>query len=402
MKFRALMFGAAVLLAVTLACSLPLVAPTITRPPSAPEYPPTLTPASAPLPQATITLGPYAGLPSAADLAALYQQTNQAVVAILVYGDMAAPHEVDVPIGQGSGFLIDEQGHIVTNQHVVQEAREIEVHFPSGLKTWATLVGTDPDSDLAVLQVEQMPEGVRPLPLGDSDQVRVGEFVVAIGNPFGLTGTMTGGIVSAKGRTLASERVAPTGGAFTAGDLIQTDAAINPGNSGGPLLNLQGEVIGVNRAIRTESFTVMGDAANSGVGFAVPVNIVRRVAPVLIEQGKYDYPYLGISSLADDRMNLKILEALELPTDAIGAYVTCVTPGGPAAKAGVRGAGRCDESGLKPGGDLIVAIDEKPVRTFSDLLSYLINHTQPGQSIVLTVLRSGKEVQIPVTLEARP
>jgi 2-alkenal reductase len=161
-------------------------------------------------------------------------------------------------------------------------------------------------------------------------------------------------------------------------------------------------VVGVNRAIRTESFTVAGDAANSGVGFAVPVNIVKRVVPELILSGKYDYPYMGISSLSDQAWNLSTLEALGLPPDAQGAYITCVTPGGPADKAGVIGSGTCDETALRPGGDLIVAIDGHPMRTFNDMLSYLIGNTRAGQEITLTVLRQGKEVQLPLTLGARP
>jgi 2-alkenal reductase len=262
-------------------------------------------------------------------------------------------------------------------------------------------VGTDPDSDLAVIRVEVPPDELVPLPLADSDQVQVGETVIAIGNPFGLSGTLTVGVVSALGRTLASERQAPTGGVFSAADLIQTDAAINPGNSGGPLLNTRGEVIGVNRAIRTESFTLSGDAANSGVGFAIPSNIVRRVAPVLIASGSYDYPYLGLSSLSE--LNLATLEILGLPPDTTGAYVTCVTPGGPADLAGVQGSGPCDSLDiLQTGGDLIIAIDDISVREFNDLLSYLVNHTEVGQTVIMTVLRDGMEVDLEILLQARP
>jgi 2-alkenal reductase len=345
---------------------------------------------------------PAANPAPSADLAALYRRVDPGVVAILIYANSSAAPQTSAPVAQGSGFVIDTQGHIVTNQHVVDGAEQIEIDFPSGLKAWAKVLGTDPDSDLAVLLVDVPADKLVPLPLGDSDQVQVGDTVLAIGNPFGLSGTMTEGIVSAIGRTLDSERTAPGGQPFTAGDIIQTDAAINPGNSGGPLLNLRGEVVGVNRAIRTESFTVAGDAANSGVGFAVPVNIVKRVVPELIQSGKYDYPYMGISSLSDQAWNLSTLEALGLPPDAQGAYITCVTPGGPADKAGVIGSGTCDETALRPGGDLIVAIDGHPMRTFNDMLSYLIGNTRAGQEITLTVLRQGKEVQLPLTLGARP
>jgi S1-C subfamily serine protease len=273
-------------------------------------------------------------------LTELYERVNPGVVSIVTFASTGPAANDRILMGQGSGFVIDNQGHIVTNQHVVQDAEEIEVDFPSGMRAWATLVGTDPDSDLAVIRVDVPPEDLVVLPLADSDLVQVGETVIAIGNPFGLSGTLTVGVVSALGRTLASEREAPIGGVFSAADLIQTDAAINPGNSGGPLLNIRGEVIGVNRAIRTEAFTLSGDAANSGVGFAIPSNIIRRVAPVLISSGSYDYPYLGLTSLSE--LNLATLEVLMLPPDTIGAYVTCVTPNGPADLGGVQGSGSCD------------------------------------------------------------
>lgn len=335
------------------------------------------------------------------DLVSLYRQVSPGVVTIFIYNEFGSPGNDTNPSGQGSGFIIDEQGHIVTNMHVVAEADQIEVDFLSGAKAWAELIGTDPDSDLAVLKVDVPEEVLAPLPLGDSDSVEVGEFVVAIGNPFGLSGSMTIGIVSAVGRTLDSERTAPGGAFFTAGDIIQTDAAINPGNSGGPLINLDGDVVGVNRAIRTESFTVTGDAANSGVGFAIPVNIIRRVVPSLIQQGRYDYPYLGISSLSD--LNLRVLEELELPSDAYGAYITCITVDSPAEEAGLVGAGPCGGvTPLSTGGDLIIGIDGQGVRDFNDLLSYLINHAEVGQTVQLTVIRDDEELDIDLTLGARP
>jgi S1-C subfamily serine protease len=334
--------------------------------------------------------------------AAHYAALSPGVVAILTYSDVGAPHDGQIPTGQGTGFVIDTEGHILTNHHVIDGAKEIEVDFPQGMKAWAELLGKDPDSDLAVLKVDLPALQLVPLPLGDSDMVRVGDPVAAIGNPFGLAGTMTVGIVSALERTLDSERQAPGGSAFSAGDIIQTDAAINPGNSGGPLLNQHGQVIGVNRAIRTENFTVSGDAANSGVGFAIPVNIVKRVVPLLIQEGSYRYPYLGISSLSSERWTLPILEQLDLPPNASGAYVTCVTPGGPAEKAGLIGAGSCDSEGLSSGGDLLVAIDGQAIIDFNDLLSYLVEHTEVGQEVTVRVLRDGKEVDLPVTIGPRP
>lgn len=329
----------------------------------------------------------------------LYNRVNQGVVTIYTF---APPHPNTIPLGQGSGFVIDTEGHIVTNQHVVEGAQDIEVDFPSGFKAWAILIGTDPDSDLAVLKVDVPLEELVPIPLGDSDQVQVGEFVVAIGNPFGLSGSMTVGVVSAIGRVLQSEREAPGGGSFSAGDLIQTDAAINPGNSGGPLLNLRGEVIGVNRAITTESFTVSGSASNSGVGFAVPVNIVRRVVPALIQSGDYDYPYLGITSLGDGSLNLRQLEFLELPSHSLGVYVTCVIRGGPADRAGLQGAGACGSPDTSAGGDLIIAIDGETVVTFSDLIGYLVTDASVGEVVMLTVMRDGEVVDLSLTLEPRP
>jgi 2-alkenal reductase len=384
-----------------LACGLELVPPSPVEETLSPalELPASTSPAvnlTAPIlnDQTEVTRG---------DLASLYANVSPGVVTIWVFDDVSAGLAGSLPAGQGSGFVIDEEGYIITNQHVVSSADEIEVDFPSGAKAWAELIGTDPDSDLAVLKVDLDPEFLTPLPLGDSDGISVGEFVVAIGNPFGLRGTMTVGVISAIGRTLESERTTPGGLRFSAGDLIQTDAAINPGNSGGPLLNMNGEVIGVNRAIQTESFTVEGDAASSGVGFAIPVNIVRRVAPGIIQNGEYLYPYLGISSLDDDLWNLKTIEALGYGPFTNGAYITEVIPSGPAEQAGLRG-GDAETSipNLRSGGDLIIAIDGEPIYKFADLLSYLFKYTNAGQSVTLTVIRDNEEVEIPLTIGARP
>jgi 2-alkenal reductase len=400
MKNRYFLIAILSLIALSMACAIPLESSpstTSTVDSPVPTVPPTsINPPAKPSPTS---------LPEAvenSDLVDLYQQANPGVVTIWTFASLGAPHDDTLPTGQGSGFVIDDEGHILTNQHVIVEADNIEVDFPSGYRAWATVVGTDPDSDLALLKVEAPLGVLHPLPLGDSDKISVGERVVAIGNPFGLSGTMTVGIISAVGRTLESERAAPTGGAFSAGAIIQTDAAINPGNSGGPLLNMRGQVIGVNRAIRTESFTVTGSAANSGVGFAVPINIVRRVVPSLISKGFYEYPYLGISSLSENLLNLQLLEDLGLPADIRGAYVTCVTPDGPAEKAGLVGAGPCNDPSLTTGGDFILAIDGNRIKEFGELLSYLISSTEPGQEIILTVYRNEEEVDIPVTIGARP
>ena len=325
-------------------------------------------------------------------LVRIYENVSRGVVAI----------QVLTPEGgsQGSGFVFDKEGHIITNYHVVEGLTDLEVDFPSGFKTRGKVVAIDTDSDLAIIKVEAPPEELFPLTLGDSSGLKVGQTVIAIGNPFGLTGTMTTGIISALGRTLESMRDAPGGSTFTAGDIIQTDTAINPGNSGGPLLNLQGEVIGVNRAIRTFNFTVGEEPLNSGIGFAVAINIVKRVAPVLIADGEYDYPYIGISSLPE--ISLLEMEALDLP-QSTGAYVTTVTAGGPAERAGLRaGTEATDLALLNAGGDLIIAIDNQPVRTFGDLLAYLINYKSPGDTVVLTILREDQKLDVELTLDKRP
>jgi 2-alkenal reductase len=251
-----------------------------------------------------------------------------------------------------------------------------------------------------VIKVEAPPEELYPLPLGDSTEIQVGQTVVAIGNPFGLSGTMTQGIVSAFGRTLQSLHQAPGGGLFTAGDIIQTDAAINPGNSGGPLLNLDGDVIGVNRAIRTFNFTDGAEPLNSGVGFAIAINLVKRVVPALISDSTYEYPYLGITSLDD--LSLIQQETLNL-SQSTGAYVMAVTPGSPADDAGLIGGELAtDVPGLFAGGDLITAIDGQTVHQFGDLLSYLLNYKSPGDTVLLTVLRNGQETQVELVLGSRP
>lgn len=322
----------------------------------------------------------------------IYEKSNPGVVAIQVLTESGS--------GLGSGFVLDKEGHIITNYHVVEGETELEVDFATGFKTRGELVGIDTDSDLAIIKVDAPAEELHPLPLGDSSELKVGQTVVAIGSPFRFNGTMTTGIVSSLGRTLESLRQAPGGSNFSAGDIIQTDAAINPGNSGGPLLNLDGEVIGVNRAIRTFNFTSDAEPLNSGIGFAIAINIVKRVAPSLISEGKYDYPYLGISSLSD--LSLLQQEALQLPQSS-GAYVTTVTPESPADRAGVRGGTvPTDFPTLFSGGDLIIAIDGDPIQTFNDLLSYLIHNKNPGDTIIMTILRDNQEIEVELTLDKRP
>jgi len=312
-------------------------------------------------------------------LISLYEAVSPGVVSIYV--------ETQQGGGQGSGFVIDAEGHIVTNFHVVQDAVYIEVSFSSGLKAVGEVIGLDADSDLAVIKVDVAGENLRPLALGDSEALRVGEMVVAIGNPFGYSGSMSTGIVSSLGRTLDSLNQSPGGQLFSAGDLIQTDAAINPGNSGGPLLNIHGEVIGVNRAISTFNFNDEGDTLNSGIGFAVSANIVRRVAPSLIATGNYEYPYLGLSSISD--LTLAVAEELGLDrTSAV--FITEVASNGPSEKAGLLV------------GDAIIAVDGRDVSGFDEMISYLFNHTSPGDTVQFIVLRGGEELTVDLVLGARP
>lgn len=296
----------------------------------------------------------------------------------------------------GSGFVWNPDGYIVTNNHVVKGADKIEVKFADGTALPAKLIGTDPDSDLAVVKVDNPGFTLTPITVSSAAAVKVGQIAVAIGNPFGLENTMTVGIVSALGRTLPASETNISGASFSIPDIIQTDASINPGNSGGPLVDAQGGLIGVNTAIESAS------NSNSGVGFAIPATIVSRVVPELITNGKYDHPYLGISgtSLTPD-----IATAMKLDATQRGALVEEIVPNGPADQAGLQGSDRqvtIDGQDLNVGGDVITAIDGNPVKTMDDVITYLADHTDIGQKVTLTVLRAGKEKSIEITLEARP
>jgi S1-C subfamily serine protease len=311
-------------------------------------------------------------------LTRLYEEVNPSVVYIIVSSSSSA-----------SGFVYGEDGTILTNHHVVSAGRSYEVVFANGERQQATLVGSDADSDLAVIKVDQLPDGVEPLPLADADDVQVGQFAVAIGNPFGEQGSMSLGIISGLGRSLRSQRETTALSTYSLPQVIQTDAPINPGNSGGPLLNLDGEVIGVNAAIASSTGT------NSGVGFSIPVAAVKRVVPSLIEDGKYVYPYMAASF--DAEISLDEQAVYGVPQTQ-GAYVVSVTADGPADRAGLVAA----DSRTGQGGDLIVEIDGQPINDFSDLNAYLVFHTQVGQTIEITVLRGGQTMTLPLTLGARP
>jgi S1-C subfamily serine protease len=335
----------------------------------------------------------------------IYNQVNPSVVSIQVTSSAISsvspfsPNGEQIPQVQsvlGSGFVWDDEGHIVTNNHVISDATDIEVVFDDGTSYSAELVGADSDSDLAVIKIDEDASALTPLSVTDSDSVQVGDLAIAIGNPYGLGGTMTVGIVSALGRSLEAESTSLTG-SYTIPDIIQTDAAINPGNSGGVLLNAGGQVIGVTAAIESPV------EANVGIGFVIPSNIVLNVVPELIESGAYEHSYLGITgtSLFSD-----LAEAMGLDRNQHGILVSTVIAGGPADDAGIRGSGsdsfNYQGTQIDIGGDIITAINDTPTPTFDELVSYLASDTRPGDQIALDILRDGKTITVDVTLQARP
>jgi S1-C subfamily serine protease len=333
----------------------------------------------------------------------VYRKVNPSVVNVanLAQVEVFTEEEV-IPQGEGSGFMWDERGHIVTNAHVVQGADKVQVTLYNDLTLPAQVVGMDPNSDLAVVKIDPQGLDLHPVELGDIDEVEVGQRAIAIGNPFRKANTMTQGIVSAVGRTI------PSLTRYQIPEAIQTDAAINPGNSGGPLLDSEGRVIGVNAQIETGSSFVR---ANAGVGFAIPVSIVKRVVPALIAEGHYDHAWLGISG---QTYSPSWAEELGFSEDARGAYVMEVVSGGPADEAGLQGGTRQTDIllglddfqqpiYLPAGGDLVVAIDDQPVEKFDDILVYLERYTSPGDRVELTVLHSdGQQEIIPIKLGKRP
>lgn len=288
----------------------------------------------------------------------------------------------------GSGFVYDTKGHIITNNHVVDGAQIVDVRFVDGNIYSAKVVGTDPFNDVAVLQITDdfSEETLVPLPLANSADLEVGQQIIAIGNPFGLSNTMTTGIVSQVGRLLPNRDAG-----YSIPSVIQTDAAINPGNSGGPMLNLEGQVIGINTAIQSTT------GEFSGIGFAVPSNTIKRLVPALIEKGHYDHPWLGVSgtSLTPD-----ISQRIGLAKNYHGVFVTTVVDDGPAQKAGLQEAVYNANRELK-GGDVIVALDGKPVRDIDDLIIYLAENKIVGDSVVLQVNRAGELIELTAELAAR-
>ncbi|MFW6068172.1 MAG: trypsin-like peptidase domain-containing protein [Chloroflexota bacterium] len=317
----------------------------------------------------------------------LYERVGRAVVHItsrvtamnFFFG--AVPSE-----GTGSGFILDDEGHVVTNYHVIEGADSISVTLADESTLEATVVGIDPPNDLALLRIENPPDSLTPVELGDSSSLRVGQRAVAIGNPFGLDRTLTVGVISALGRPLQ------TGEENVIFNVVQTDAAINPGNSGGPLLDSRGRVIGVNTAIRQDA---------QGIGFAVPVDTVKRVLPALMEQGYYPHPWLGF--LGYD-ISSGLARALDLPVDD-GILVAQIYRDGPAAQAGLRGAQReviVGNQRLLAGGDIVVGIDEQEVGEWADLNEYLEISTRVGDEVTLHIMRGSEPLTLTMTVAEQP
>jgi S1-C subfamily serine protease len=392
-----------------LACSLPASLSELAAPSPTPTNVPPATPA--PLP----TQGQLAESPTVAPTAAtegeptvggvglleteiigVYEQASQGVVNITnrsyAYDFFMRPVPQE---GSGSGFAYDREGHIITNYHVIEGAEELFVTFPDETTMTAEVIGADPSNDLAVLRVEAPPEQLQPLPLGESNNLRVGQFVVAIGSPFGFERTLTVGVVSALGRVIESPDES------FIGEIIQTDAAINPGNSGGPLLDLTGRVIGVNTAIFSPS------QASAGIGFAVPVDTVRRVVPSLVEQGYFPHPWLGLRyvwNLTPERARVLEELGMQAPVDE-GLLIVEAYSDSPADRAGLRGGQervRIGSTILLVGGDILTAIDGEPIASDRDLSRYLDIETSVGQTVQVTIWRNGEQMTVPVTLSERP
>jgi len=328
----------------------------------------------------------------------IYREVNPSVVNIQVAAGASA-ESAGLQTGLGSGFVWDQAGHIVTNNHVIEGANQIRVTFADGSVFDADLVGSDPYSDLAVIQVDAPADQLHPIELADSSLVRVGQLAIAIGNPFGLQGTMTQGIVSGLSRSLTVDQDGSSGGLtgrYSIPDIIQTDASINPGNSGGVLVDDQARLLGVTSAIATTT------QANSGVGFVIPASIVQKVVPSLIETGSFEHSWMGIVGRA---VTPDLAEAMNLPEDQNGILVLGVTPRGPAANAGISaGTREASINGelVNLGGDVITAIDGQAVKRFEDMVSYLFNKTAVGQTVELTILRAGNEETVELILGARP
>ncbi len=315
----------------------------------------------------------------------IFEKSEPGVVRVNVQRGESA----DIVNGVGSGFVFDKKGHIITNAHVVKDAKKVVITFLDGRSYNAEVIGVDEFTDIATVRVNADLGLLHPLSLGDSSNLQVGETIAAIGNPFGLSGSMTSGIISQLGRLL------PSGNGYSIPDVIQTDAAINPGNSGGPLLNMRGEIVGINTAIQstTGEFT--------GVGFAIPSQTVAKIVPTLIEKGEYKHPWIGISGRDIDPDLAKVLEL----KDAVGFMVVTVVEDSPASKAGLIGSDKTIEvDGISyvVGGDIILAVDGKEVRKIDDILIHLQRAKTIGDEMVLKILRDGRTTNLSIVLEQRP
>jgi S1-C subfamily serine protease len=341
---------------------------------------------------------PVQSSPHSSSLTDIFKQVQNSVVQITSKGNgiqiiINGNPSADQQSRLGSGFVYDQQGHIISNSHVVNGAKTVDVTFVDGNTYTANVIGNDPSSDVAVLQItdnnyssaEKM--GV-PLVLANSSKLQVGEQIIAIGNPFGLSDTMTTGIVSQIGRLLPNQ---DTG--FSIPNGIQTDAAINPGNSGGPLLNMQGQVVGMNTAI------LSGTGGFSGLGFAIPSNIIIRIVPTLIQKGSYDHPWLGISG---GSMTADVAQSAGLPVNYKGVVVSSVQSGSPADKAGLKGTTRDIMSPNTHIGDIITAIDGHSVKRIDDIINYIEMHKSVGSNVKLTINRNGQTKDLNAVLQARP
>jgi serine protease Do len=380
-------YAALVVLILTLALLLLGCSPQNTEAPPTATVTTSVTTTTAVTTTATIGLGSSAISDIEATLESIYNQTNPSVVYIEVsFADGGA---------SGSGFVWDTEGDIVTNNHVVDGADSITVTFYNDVVAPATLVGQDIDSDLAVIKVDVDAGQLKPVTMGDSTALKVGQMAIAIGNPYGYQGTMTVGYISGLGRLLPVNE-SETGANYSIPDVIQTDTAINPGNSGGVLLDTNGSVIGVTSNI------VSASGASAGVGFAIPSVIVQKVVPSLISTGHYEHPYLGIAVIS---LTPEVAQAMNLPSDQRGALVQSVTQGSPADQAGLK-AGQnqmtIDGQSINIGGDIIIKYEELVVNGSDDLITFLSRFGSVGESVNLTVIRDGGEVQLPVVLGARP
>lgn len=328
-------------------------------------------------------------------VAEIYKRVSSSVVNITKRATQNTVIGMGLEEGSGSGFVWDKEGRIVTNNHVIEGAEELEVAFADDTTVPAKIIGTDPATDLAVIQVALPADQLAPVALGDSDTLEPGQLAVAIGNPFTLQRTVTAGVISARGRSLRSENNR------LIGDVIQTDTAINPGNSGGPLLDAQGRVVGVNSAL----FNPTGQSVSIGVGFAIPVNTVKRVIPELITHGRYAHPWIGISGLTLTPDLSKRLKDAGVAVPPRGVLVSQVLAGGPAERAGLQGSTRpvqlADQT-LAIGGDIITALDRSPIKSMEELISHLETRLNVGQNVEITFQRDGKEQRVTLVIVERP